>query len=283
MAHTIDEIQEIILSKISTSSELSALEVLTDDEKAALPNLTSTSKVSVWRLFVFCIAAAWLVFEMLLDAFYALIEALVSKNRPHSLEWYKSRALAFQYGDPLNANDEYDVIDPAKQIIKQVACVEGDRTITFKIATLNGTDLVKLSDSNQVDAFTAYMKKMRDGGTRIDIVNEDADLLKVDMDFYYDALLVKNDGTTILTNINVVEKAINDYLKSLDFNGEFDLNKMTDYLQKATGYKSLKLNYVGFKAALASTYTEITRIYQPLSGYMKLDLPELNVNYYASL
>lgn len=283
MAKTLNEIQEIILSKIAASPNLSALEVLTDDEKASLSNLTSTSKVSVWRLFVFCIACAWLAFEQLMDAFKALIEALVSRNRPHGLGWYKNLALAFQYGDELNEDDEYDIIDSSKQIIKQVACVDGDRTIFFKIATLNGSELVKLSDVNQVNAFTAYMEKMRDAGTRIEIINEDADLLKIELEYYYDALLIKNDGTTITTGVNVVEKAINDYLKSLDFNGEFDLNKMTDYLQAAIGYKSLKINYVGFKAALATSYTQITRAYQPLSGYMKIDLPELNVTYHAVL
>ncbi len=283
MAKSLNEIQEIILSKITSSPNLSALEVLTDNEKASLSNLTSTSKVSIWRLFVFCVASAWLVFEQLMDAFYALIEALVKRNRPHGLDWYKSLALAFQYGDELNEDDEYDIIDSSKQIIKQVACIEGDRTIYFKIATLDGTQLVKLSDINQVNAFTAYMEKMRDAGTRIQIVNEDADLLKVELEYYYDALLIKNDGTTIDTGINVVEKAINDYLKNLDFNGEFDLNKMTDYLQLATGYKSLKIKYVGFKAALATNYTQITRVYQPLSGYMKLELSESNFIYNASL
>lgn len=278
MSQTLNEIQQGILNKVADSSELSALEVLTDDEKASLSNLTSTSKVSVWRLFVWIIAYAIFLFQQIMDIFRVEIDIKVKANRPHTVDWYKTKALAFQYGDTLVDSDEYSIIDATKQIVKQVAIVEGDRKIVAKIATLQGDELVKLSDINQVNAFATYMDKVKDAGTLLQVVNEDADKLKVDLDFYYDALIVRNDGTTITTNINVVETAIKSYLKSLDFNGEFTLMKMDDYLQNATGYKDLKINFVGFKAGIATSYTNIARNYQPLSGYMKLE--ELTVNYY---
>lgn len=281
MARNLNDIQQSILNKKADSSVLSALEVLTTDEKATLAGLTSTSKVAVWRLFVYIIAFSIWTLENLFDIFKTEIDAKVKANRPHTADWYKTKALAFQYGDVLVDDDEYSIIDETKQIVKQVAIVEGDRKLIVKIATLNGDELEKLGDINQVNAFASYMDKVKDAGTLLEVVNEDADQLKVDIDFYYDALLVKNDGTTIETNINVVELAINNYLKSLDFNGEFDINRMTDYLQRATGYKSLKLNFVGFKAGLATSYNEINRAYTPLSGYMKLQ--ELNAIYYASL
>lgn len=279
MGRSLNDIQQSILDDKDANAELSALEVLTANEKASLSNVTTTSKAGLWRLYIYIIALAIYTFETIMDVFRTEIDAKVKANRPHTADWYKTKAFAFQYGDVLVDSDEYAVIDVTKQLIKQVAIIEGDRKIIIKVATLNGTDLVKLPDINQVSAFTAYMDKVKDAGTLLEIVNEDADLLKVEIDWYYDALLVKNDGTTIDTGINVVDKAINDYLKSLDFNGEFDINKMTDFLQVATGYKSLKINYVGFKAALASSYTQITRTYQPLSGYMKLQ--DLTANYYA--
>jgi hypothetical protein len=281
MARTINDIQQSILDKKSELTELSALEVLTNNEKASLSNLTSTSKVAVWRLFIYIIAVAIWVLESLFDIFKAEIEAKVKDNRPHTADWYKTKALAFQYGDALIDDDEYAVIDTAKQIVKQVAIVEGDRKLVIKVATLQGNELVKLPDINQVNAFSSYMDKVKDAGTLMEIINEDADKLKIVMDFHYNALLLKNDGTTIDTNVNVVQKAINDYLQSIDFNGEFEINRMVDYLQRATGYQSLKLNFVGFKAGLATGFSPIDRIYKPLSGYMKVE--ELEVTYYASL
>jgi hypothetical protein len=282
MARSLNEIQQPILDDIATSDALNALQVLTTTEQT-LTSATSTSKVAVWRLFVYIIAVTTQTLEKILDVFKATVIAIVAANRPHDAEWYKSKALAFQYGDTLVDKDEYEVIDAAKQIIKQVACMEGDRTIVIKIATATGDELIKLPDPNQVNAFITYMNKVKDAGTVIEVTNADADLLKVTMDFYYDALIVDSAGMEINTGINVVETAIKSYLKSLDFNGEFDINKMIDYLQKAKGYASLKINFCGFKAGLATSYSIITRNYLPLSGYMKLDLSELQVNYFPNV
>lgn len=278
---SLNEIQQSILDDIADSANLSALEVLTDNEKTSLTNLTSTSKVSVWRLFVYVIAGAIQTLEKLWDVFKAMIEALLKANKPHNEDWYKNKSLAFQYGDNLVDDDEYTVIDDTKKIIKQVACISGDRTIKIKVATLSGDELVKLPDADMVNAFIAYMNSVKDAGTVINVVNMDADQLKVSLDFYYDALIVDSTGVEINTGINVVEAAIKSYLKSLDFNGVFDVNKMIDYLQQAKGYNSLNITFYGFKVGLSASYTPINRVYEPLSGYMKL--AELHVNYYPNV
>lgn len=280
MARTINDIQQSIIDEKNSKAELSALEVLTSNEKTSLSTLTSTSKVALWRLIIYIVALVIFTFETIMDVFREEIDAKVKANRPHTKDWYKTKALAFQYGDSLVDSDEYEVIDIEKQIIKQVAIVEGDRRVVIKVATLSGDELVKLPENSQVDAFTAYMNKVKDAGTLIEVVNEDADKLRIEYEFYYDPLLVKSDGKTIETNIDVVENAIITYLHSLDFNGEFDINKLTDYIQQAIGYVSIKINYVGFKAALASNYTQIDRVYKPLSGYMKLE-EKVATNYAA--
>lgn len=282
MARTINEIQDEMLATKTASTELTALEVLTDSERSSLANLTSTSKVAIWRLMIYVIAVAIFILEKLMDVFNTEIEEKVKAAKPHTADWYKNKALAFQYGDSLVDSDEYDVIDATKQIIKQVAIEEGDRIVIVKIATLNGTQLVKLPELDQVNAFTNYINKVKDAGTQIQIINEDADKLKVELEFYYDALVVASDGTLINNpTVNVVSTAINNYLKSLEFNGVFDINKMVDYLQATDGYKSLKISYTGFKAGISTAYLPINRSYKPLSGYMTLE--ELNVTYYAVL
>lgn len=279
MARTINDIQQSMISKLQEATELSALEILTTDEQVAT-DANSISKVAIWRLLLYVVGFCVWSFEKLMDIFRTEIETTVTNNRPHTSSWYKSKALAFQYGDELVDSDEYAIIDADKQIIKQVAIVEGDRKLTIKVATKQGDELVKLPDEDMVNAFMSYMHKVKDAGTLLEVVNEDADKLKVELDFYYDALLVKSDGTLIDNpSLNIVQTSINNYLNSLDFNGEFEINRMIDYLQQAIGYKSLKLNYTGFKAGLATSFTPIDRAYSPLSGYMKLD--ELQVNYYA--
>ncbi|MFN8238646.1 MAG: hypothetical protein U0T77_10800 [Chitinophagales bacterium] len=278
MAKTLNEIQQEMLDAKDSVAELSALEVLTTNEQTIV-DVDSTSKVSIWRLFVWVVSSAIFVLYQFMDIFRSEIDAKVKANRPHTPDWYKTKALAFQYGDTLVDSDEYAVIDVTKQIIKQVAIEEGDRKIVVKIATLDGDTLVKIDDINKVNAFASYMDDVKDAGTLLEIVNEDADKLKVELEYYYDALLVKDDGTTIIGGVNVVEKAIKDYLNNFEFNGTFDINNLTDYIQKAVGYKSVRLSFVGFKAGLSTSYTAINRQYKPLAGYMKLE--ELNATYYA--
>lgn len=127
MARSLNDIQQDILERKDATPELSALEVLTPSEQASLEELNSSSKVAVWRLIVYIVAYAIFTFELLMDVFRNEITTLVKANRPHTEDWYKTKALAFQLGDTLVESDEYDVIDTSKQIIKQVAVLEGDR------------------------------------------------------------------------------------------------------------------------------------------------------------
>lgn len=282
MARSLNDIQQDILERKDATPELSALEVLTPSEQASLEELNSSSKVAVWRLIVYIVAYAIFTFELLMDVFRNEITTLVKANRPHTVDWYKTKALAFQLGDTLVESDEYYVIDTSKQIIKQVAVLEGDRKIIIKVATSSETELIAVpNNTGQLDSFVAYIDKVKDAGTELEIISENADKLRVAMDFYYDALVVDSNGLEINTGANVVETAIKNYLKSLSFNGEFEINKMVDYLQMAVGYKSLRLSLVGGKSSDAPSYTEITRNYLPLSGYMKLE--DLDVTYYASI
>lgn len=282
MARSISEIQQKILAAKQDAAELNALEVLTEDEKSSISNLNSTSKVSIWRLWVYIIAVCIWSFEKILDLFKAEVEEIVKNNRPHNEDWYKKKALAFQYGDNLVDSDEYDVIDPEKQIIKQVAILEGDRKIVVKIATVEDNELVPLPEVDQLNAFAAYMNKIKDAGSVIEIINQSADALKVEIDYYYDPLIVNSSGLLIDNpQQSVVLTAINAYLGSLEFNGQFDINKMTDYVQSAPGYKSCKINFVGFRAGLSTSFSPISRVYEPISGYMKIQLSDLIVNYYA--
>lgn len=279
---TFDQIQDAILDRIYSNPAYNALEILTENEKASLSNLTSTSKVSVWRLFVYIISLAVLNIQQIFEIFKTEIQTIVNNGRHLTLPWYKKKALAFQYGDQLNERDEYDVIDVSKQIVKQVAFVGGDRKVTIKVATLVGDELMKITDINQQNAFAAYIFKIGDPGTDYEFIHEDADQLRVVLDYYYDPLLIKNDGTLIDNpTTSVVQQAIKNYLKSVEFDGKFDLNVMTDYIQRAIGYKSIKLNFVGFRAGIATAFTTITREYTTLSGHMKL--AELEVNYIASV
>lgn len=276
---SINEIQKSMLDKKVELEDLQGLNVLTVEEELAVGSPSSTSKVAIWRLIFYVVASVIWAWKEKWSLFRTEIVRKVEANRPHTEAWYKSKALAFQWGDELVDSDEYAVIDTTKQIVKQVAIVESDRRLIVKIATLNGDVLAPLPEEDQVNAFRAYMNKVKDAGTQLLVINEDADRLRLALEYYYDPQLVGSDGVAFTSGINVVQTAVNQYLNSVEFNGRFELNKLIDYLQKAIGYKDVKITFAGFKAGISTSYTAIDRAYQPLSGYMKLE--QLDVTYYG--
>lgn len=294
MARSLNDIQQEILDEKENSPELSTLEVLTDNEKATIENLDSTSKVSIWRMIVYIIAVGIWTLEKLFDVFKEQIIAIVEANTPHNRKWYKAKALAFQYGYPLVNDDEYEEIDEEAQVIKQTAVVEEDSAVIVKIATLDGEDLVKIEDDDVVAAFTAYMHQVKDAGTNLSIVNKDADKLKLTLDVYYDPILMRSDGSLTADpgtfpvfnpdyskNADGNWDALQSYLRSIDFDGSYVINKGIDYIQSAKGVVDVDISYSAFKAGLLTDFQEFQVKYAPLSGYMKLE--DIEVNYIASV
>ena len=295
MARELQDIQNDIIAAKDKAAELSALEVLTDNEKDTLVNLDSTSRISIWRLWVWIVAFAHLTIEKLWDQFKIDVTKIAEDNRPHNLKWYKNKVLAFQYGHPLVNDDEYAVIDEEAQIVKQASVTEGDRTVIIKVATLQGDDLVKIDDTNQVDALLEYLNSaIKDAGTNINLVNRDADGIKLILDVYYDPILITSDGKltsdpgvypvfnpALIKNSNGEWDALQNYVRSIEFDGRFVVNKLIDFIQKVNGVIDVHPVQSAFKAGLAVEFQNFERIYHPISGYVKLE--DVTINYMASV
>lgn len=294
MAKSINEYQEILLDAKDEAVELEALEVLTENEVNTLGNVDSTSRVSIWRLWIWLFAYAMHLIDSDFDEFREEITAIVEANRPHGVNWYLGKALAFQYGHNLVNDDEYEEIDVDAQIVKQAAVEEEDRLVVVKVATLDGEDLVKIDDTDVVTALISYLNAVKDAGTQIELVNKDADLLKLDMTVVYDPLIMTSEGkltsdsgTYPVFNPNLTRNAdgnwdaIQFYLRSTDFNGEYLINKQIDEIQSAAGVIDVEFHFAGFKTALLSDYLEFTRAYKPLAGYMKPE--DITINYVANV
>jgi len=265
MARTIEQIQNSIIADKEASAELS--------------ELTSTSKLAIWRLWVYIFSVATFLLETMWDKFSAEVELRIENTRAHTVRWYKEKALAFQYEDELNDKDYYDVIDEEKQLVKQVAIEEGQGEIKVKIAGDDGNGNMQPVEPDVKNAFFEYMGRIKDAGTYINVVNNPPDDLKLVIDIYYDALVMKSDGTVKDQDgqpYNSVELAIDNYLKSIDFNGEIILSKLVDYIQLAKGVKDVVLLSAQSRFGL-NEFSEILRARKPDAGYMKLT--EKTINY----
>ena len=278
MARTISDIQTALLTQAQNDPTLG-------------PLLTSTSRVAIYRLWLYVIAVCQWTLENLYDIFTAAVNSIIANMKPHSALWYRNMALAFQYGSALPSDtDTYDntgLTDDqiaASKVIAYAAAVEtvinGESVLRIKVAALVDGDLGPVP-AYQLAAFTAYMARIKDAGVTLAITSGNPDGLQLSIDYYYDPLLLnaqgaRNDGT----DATPVQTAINVFLQSLDFNGQFSVNALDDALQQVPGYKDLRINYALTQYG-ALPYTSVNVRYTPDAGYLRLLNPatDLTINF----
>ena len=269
MARSIQEIQELIYQSKT--------------QEPALNELNSTSKVAIWRLWVYIIAVAIWSLEKIFDLHRADIDKRLAELKPHTARWYRSKALAFQYGfDLLPDSDKFNNMGhteeqiEASKIVKYSAVVESpnEGRLIVKIAGEQGEQLQPITDA-QKQAFEAYLQEIKDAGVRLSVVNYQPDVLHLQMKIVYDPLVLDSNGQSIIHATKPVETAIKEYLKRLPFNGELVLAHLIDELQQAEGVRIPHLvlaqskhigtngNYGAFEAI------EISKI--PTAGYFTID------------
>jgi hypothetical protein len=269
MARTIQEIQTLIYQAKA--------------QEPALESLNSTSKVAIWRLWVYIIAVAIWSLEKIFDIHRADIDKRLAELKPHTARWYRSKALAFQYGfdllpdsDKFNNQGHTEEAIEASKIVKYSAVVESpnEGRLIVKIATEQVDTLQPITDA-QKQAFEAYLQEIKDAGVRLSVVNYQPDILHLQMKIVYDPLVLDSNGQSITNAFNPIERTIKAYLKKLPFNGELVLAHLIDALQATEGVKIPHLvlaqsknigtngEYGAFEAI------EISKI--PTAGYFTID------------
>ena len=270
MARSIQDIQQLIYAQKA--------------QEPALESLNSTSKVAMWRLWVYIISVAIWSLEKLFDLHRTDIDKRLTELKPHTARWYKSKALAFQYGFSLSLDgDKYDDNQwftkeqiEASKIIKYSAVVESknEGRLIVKIAGEQDDTLQPITDV-QKQAFEAYLQEIKDAGVRLSVVNYQPDVLHLQMKIIYDPLVLDSNGQSITHATKPVEEAIKSYLKRLPFNGELILAHLIDTLQQAEGVKIPHLVLAQSKNITSSgeygafETIEISKI--PTAGYFTID------------
>lgn len=269
MARSIQDIQQLIYAQKA--------------QEPALENLNSTSKVAIWRLWVYIISVAIWSLEKLFDLHRTDINKRLTELKPHTARWYRSKALAFQYGFSLSLeSDKYnnqwltDEQIEASKIIKYSAVVESknEGRLIVKIAGEQGDTLQPITDV-QRKSFEAYLQEIKDAGVRLSVVNYQPDVLHLQMKIVYDPLVLDSNGQSITKATKPVEETIKSYLKRLPFNGELVLAHLIDALQQAEGVKIPHLVLAQSKNITSSgeygafETIEISKI--PTAGYFTID------------
>lgn len=264
------------------------------NNEAAISMFNNESRLAIWRLLFFTVAFCVWTLEKLWDNFQELINSIIAALTPHSLRWYRSKALAFQFGfDLLPESDKFNNADRTTEEIQLSKCVkyaavnevqlDGRRVLLLKVAGFNG-DLVQLS-SVQEQAFVAYMERIKDAGNILIVYNRLADLLKAEVDVFYNPLLLDGNGNR-LDGVagKPLEDAARNYLLSLPFNGEFSNAAFIDNLQNAYGVSNKNVFLQSMLRKINdTTYVSVGNTFIPEAGYTKFDVDGLIINYIAQV
>ena len=216
------------------------------------------------------------------------IEALLKQLKPNKPGWYANKAKLFQFGMELNGDtDSYDNSGltsdqvEAMQVVKFADAYEpANKSVTFlKIATGSEGNRQPLPDY-QYTAFVNYINRIAGAGIHIKVINEPADDIKLELDIYYDPLIMDNEGRLLNgDNDTPVPDAVDNYLDGIDFNGIYSDMRLIDALQAVDGVVIPQLKYVASRHGTYTEFSPINAFEVAYSGYYKILDDNLKLNY----
>lgn len=249
------------------------------------------STISLENIIFFIVATAMWLNSQLFDQHKTDVLNILRENKAHTPNWYATRAKEFQFGcELIEGTDQYNNSKltaeqiQATQIVKFAAAVEADdlSVLFVKVATyVNG--IKQPLNSAQLIAFTAYMNRIKDAGVRITIINSPADDLRLEMDIYYNPLILDNEGKYLDgTNDTPVQKAIRDYISNLSFNGLYINQSLVDKCQVVDGVEIVELQQASSRYGAQVNYRPINARNRPYAGYYQVTDQNLILNFIAN-
>jgi len=276
MARSIAEIEAIIVAKANE----------------VFPLITSTSKAAVWRLWVYVVAYVANLQDQVDDSFRAESEALAASQKVATLQWYRQQALNYLYGKALVWNEdklafEQQLTEDEEAadftIVDYCAVVQSAQNLKVKVAKEAGGGGSEQLSGPEVTALATYLNQTKAAGDYLDIVNNPGDDLEMELDVYVDPLVIDvNTGYLIGAGdtVEVVDVAIRDFLRNLEFNGALVLTKLDDAVIAVDGVSDADRVSVTSRFG-ANPYAEIDVQQVPDAGHFLVN--SINLNYYAKL
>ena len=272
MARSIAQIQSAITAAKNADTTLSGL--------------SSSSLTAIWLLWTYIVAICQWTLEQLFDAHKSEVAGIIAAGKPHTLQWYVTKAKDFQFGVALPPDsDVYALVPPATPsvlVVQFAAAVELTNLVRIKVAKLTAGVLGPLS-TLELTAFTTYMGRIKDAGVRLQCTSDVPDTFQPAMIVYYDPLVLDATGARLDgTAASPVKDAVNAFLDSLPFNGVFVLNNFIAAMQAVPGI------IIADEVSVQAFYGIVPPVviaakYVPDAGYMALDNTwfATNVSYIA--
>lgn len=251
MARTINDIQQAIIT----------------DLQAYFPKL-STSKVAEWRLWTYVVAAAIHAFETLLDLFRREVDELTTRITPGTRRWYAEMCYRFQNGHTLLFDKEtarfyYEEDDPDSRIVKVVAVNEAYKMISIRVAKTDAEGRIVPLDDSERRNLGDYMDTIHTAGIPTTIVSTTADLIRYDLEVYYDP------ATPSSVVRGQVEEALERFKTSLSFDAVFYAQRLVDAVMHAEGVVTVRIGGIEHKTSAGADFAPVDVQVELAAGYFE--------------
>lgn len=248
------------------------------------------SIVSVERIVFFTISVVMAFVFKAFDKLNIDVEKLLREKKAHSPNWYASMAKLFQYGyDLIPDTDTYDNSNLTDEKIEQSRIVKfaaarskKNKSILYlKVATGSNEAKQPLS-ANQLAAFKSYIQLIQDGGVNIQIINDPADEMYIEMDVYFNPLILDRYGKRLDGSSDTpVQDAIKYYVHNLQFNGMYINAQLVDAVQNVYGVEFPELKRVASRYGAYADFSDIDGKEVANSGYYIVKDENLKLNFIA--
>lgn len=237
---------------------------------------TEFSKVSFENILFDILAYSIYTLELVFDQHKLEINTALYEQKSGTPRWYRNMSLAFQNGfDLLIDSDKFDngtaTIDQisVSKIIKYCSVKESSESnrLIIKVAGETSSVLTPLTGA-QLTSFSEYLKEIKYAGVKLAVINNPADLLKLNMQIYRDVLVLDENGNSILNGGKPVEDAVNAYMRALPFDGELVINDLIAYLRAVDGVDNANIIL-----AESSVYNSVTSVYDDYEGINVRTIP----------
>lgn len=248
MARSVQEIADYLKSEFVANGLLQEVYGLTDgkgfDEQFSKASIES-------RLIDVFASSSWLL-ENIWDSSRKEMETVINESYVMGQSWYYLKALEFQVGGKLAFNEhtyrfEYTEVDESKRVVKNVAIRQVVDSGVTKLKVYFSDEAKQPITGDIRAAFESYMREIGAAGTHYLFVSREPDELRVHLHIYYDPLILDSTGQRLNGGGKPVEEAIERYLNSLEYGGEFYASKLVDMIQDTAGVKDVTLDGTTWK------------------------------------
>lgn len=282
MARTIEEIKKDMTAEFMKMEAVKSTYGL--DGSKSFADCFSMASIESIIFYVFA-SAVWAL-EKLFDLHRADVDARIEQLEPHTLRWYVNKAKAYMQGQKLVPDcDYYNTEGMTEQaiadarVVKYAVATESNTVVYIKVAREVDGNPAALTPG-QLDGLTAYMNEIKDAGVSVQLRNEPADKMRIDLLIYYDPTLLSIDSNgagILVSGEEPVRDAVKQVIENLPFNGMFRKSDLLAALQALPCVEVADIKSVQVKANNAELWQPVEGYDRPYSGYYSID--RLTVDY----